>query len=1142
MLVSGLVGAGCGGSDGSASDAGTARRGQTLLVSTSDGRGVVRVGAKAGELADVLLVDAETQKPIAGALAEAQEEDEGDGYLVRVSKDSAGYRPEVVRCRRGQPHTVTLGSSTTDVRGRAVRVNTRVIQDEFVGEYDLAGVTSAAERELRPEILFVPALDEGAMQPASRFAVYKSRVPQILFAIKTDGTKPTSSGTTTTRVVKGQARVVSTSGARRGQSRVQPVQVAAAGEKRAGEELSAPSVSALSVSAPDANGQGLLTWTVEDPQNRLIAFDVGIDTTQPARRLAKELRSLPFEVRRGDHLACVRPVFAGADVDPVVRCLSFPAPQAPQAPSVRVSVKPMPVAGTNATARRGMPVVVELENDGDVDAPGFSVDVVVSRDGRLEGGLGQVRSVWIDGVKARTKTTRTTDVTPPRDGELFVVARADALRTLDDANPEDNLDRSPLKVMPANGNRAPQVSVAGTAVGGSNAASLVEGESLKLRAAADDHEEGDLSAQITWISSRDGKVGQGPSLDTSLLSPGMHRLRAEVADRGVAARIIDRGESERPNRLGRGGRARLTRGAATAALEMGTAESAVAELELQVLARNAPAGNTPPRLSAGPDLTTTAGGEVVPGATAADADGDQLSFAWTVVTEDGSPVELAGAGELRPRFTPPAAGVYRMSISASDGKASEKDELTVTVLSPASNRAPQVMVDLPGRGAVGTSVSARVQASDEDGDGLTLSYALGRPQGSAALLASAETRIPTFVPDLPGVYSFTVRADDGRGGLATASAAVAVEAASLPPLPDGGLQPVDARPVPDAGVTDEPPRVNDAGIPEAPMNRVDAPSPDVVGAGCDPLNKTSCPTGESCRIRFPGDVTVCTQVGALAAMESCRSDLDCAGGLVCANFMCLPVCDVRRPSCGGELPVCNLPEGNKYYGACYRVNTTPPDGGPVDSMQTAFCDPVIQQGCSRAEDSCHVGASGGFECLLSGTGGEGASCTKPSDCMPGTGCFDFNQQGSKCRRYCDSQAPSCPSTTPFCSVLVRSRYGACMPMPVPTDAGTTVVSGCDPIKQSGCTRTEDACFVFDTGELACLLFGAGVPDQSFCDVHSDCKRGSGCFDGPNGRMCRWYCDLRGASCTNGGVCKQLGPGAYGSCQPGFTADAGPAFQ
>ena len=83
------------------------RRGQPL-VAMSDERGVVRVGGSAADQSPVLVVDAETQKPIAGVMAEAVAEDDDDGYLVRLSKDAGGYRPEMVRVRRGQPRTVPM--------------------------------------------------------------------------------------------------------------------------------------------------------------------------------------------------------------------------------------------------------------------------------------------------------------------------------------------------------------------------------------------------------------------------------------------------------------------------------------------------------------------------------------------------------------------------------------------------------------------------------------------------------------------------------------------------------------------------------------------------------------------------------------------------------------------------------------------------------------------------------------------------------------------------------------------------------------------------------------------------------------------------------------------------------------------------
>ena len=163
----------------------------------------------------MLVVDAETQKPIAGVMAEAVAEDDDDGYLVRLSKDAGGYRPEMVRVRRGQPRTVPMGPATADVPGRAVRVSARVNDDELLGEFDLAQVMALSEMHGRPDIVFLPALPEGGAGAGTRFAVYLSALPRTLLALKIDGKRP---GDAT--VVRGQARVVSTSGARRAGARV----------------------------------------------------------------------------------------------------------------------------------------------------------------------------------------------------------------------------------------------------------------------------------------------------------------------------------------------------------------------------------------------------------------------------------------------------------------------------------------------------------------------------------------------------------------------------------------------------------------------------------------------------------------------------------------------------------------------------------------------------------------------------------------------------------------------------------------------------------------------------------------------------------------------------------------------------------
>jgi hypothetical protein len=911
LLVAGALALGCGGkkggnppptkTDGSVMMGDTSvpvHRTSQMLTASSDTRGQARISASASEYADLLLIDSETQKPVAGARIEALGEEEGDsGFFVRVSKDADGYRPEVVRVQRGAKRTVPLAASTPDVPGRAVRVSQRVYDEEYMGEADLAGVSQKAAAENRPDIVFVPVLDKASMMSA-RFHMYRSPLPATMLAMKVEGARPASGSS-----VKSRARVVSTSGPRRSGARVQPGQLATAGERRDEDGLEAPLVSSLLVAAPDGNGDGMVSWGVQDPGGRVLAFEVGVDTTKPTQRVAPTARSLAISVRQGEHFVCVRPVFSGSDLESEIHCELFDASEAPPAANVRVRVRPM-AADMTPRRRQPMPVEVEVENLGSVDAAPFKVDVVLSRDGRPEGGLGEVRTVAVDGVPAGRTAVRRTAITPPRDGSLYVVARADSSRQLVETNAEDNLDRLGVTVMPTGDNHSPVLSVAGTTVAG-GAGRLVRGQFLRLQASADDMEDGDLTSSITWISSRDGQLTTGASLETNGLTPGTHRVRALVSDRGVAAALRP------PTALPwwRLFSSDPLPGPSYTAAE--PPETVSAEFSIEVVEPEAAMrGQSPPAVSAGPDLTTTVGGTVVPLASASDPDGDQLTFTWTAKDEAGNPVAVQDAGLLYPRFAPAAAGRYRLSLSVSDGSAEERDDLEVLALAPAANRAPLVTVTLPQSGQAGTAVRATVTASDEDGDGLSLSYSLIRPEGSAVLLVDGETLTPGFVPDLPGIYKLKVTADDGRGRSAEAEASTQVVAVNPP---DGGVD----GPQPDAGQDTGP------------------PVPQPIGAACGARGgclSGNCVNGVCCDTPCLGLCNSCTRSGQVGVCgpvatgqdprDDCPSSGTCNAQSTCSPMAVRPGAELLA---GGPIDLLGLAS----------------DGGDPEELdrKPAACDP-----------------------------------------------------------------------------------------------------------------------------------------------------------------------------------------------------------
>jgi hypothetical protein len=77
-------------------------------------------------------------------------------------------------------------------------------------------------------------------------------------------------------------------------------------------------------------------------------------------------------------------------------------------------------------------------------------------------------------------------------------------------------------------NAAPTVSISSPIDG----SSFEQGTSVTLTGSANDAEDGNLSASISWSSSIDGGLGTGSSVSTSSLSVGTHTVTASVSDNG----------------------------------------------------------------------------------------------------------------------------------------------------------------------------------------------------------------------------------------------------------------------------------------------------------------------------------------------------------------------------------------------------------------------------------------------------------------------------------------------------------------------------------------------------------------------------------------------------------------------------------
>ena len=188
--------------------------------------------------------------------------------------------------------------------------------------------------------------------------------------------------------------------------------------------------------------------------------------------------------------------------------------------------------------------------------------------------------------------------------------------------------------------------------------------------------------------------------------------------------------------------------------------------ELTVTVAGSPA-NRPPAVEAGPDLTVTEGGTAALAGTAADPDGDPMTYLWT---HDGAlPVALANATALSTSFAAPAVGAdatVTLTLTATDRHgAAASDTVTVTVLAGPPPAAPQ---NLRANSTTSTAVTL---AWDDPGDPSITGYKiLSRTPATQNHLSTlvGDTGSPAasyVVEDLnpATVYVFRVAAINGHG-------------------------------------------------------------------------------------------------------------------------------------------------------------------------------------------------------------------------------------------------------------------------------------------------------------------------------------------------------------------------------------------
>jgi hypothetical protein len=176
-----------------------------------------------------------------------------------------------------------------------------------------------------------------------------------------------------------------------------------------------------------------------------------------------------------------------------------------------------------------------------------------------------------------------------------------------------------------------------------------------------------------------------------------------------------------------------------------------------------PATNSTPTISGAPSTTVTSGTSYAFQPTAADADGDALSF--SIVNKPGWATFSTSTGRLSGTPSSSAVGEYiEIGISVSDGKATASLAPFSIVVSQA-NRAPAISGSPTVAVVEGQLYAFQPTATDADGDALTFSI-LNKPVW-ATFSTSTGRLSGTPGAGTVGTYSsITIRVSDG---VATAS-------------------------------------------------------------------------------------------------------------------------------------------------------------------------------------------------------------------------------------------------------------------------------------------------------------------------------------------------------------------------------------
>jgi len=198
------------------------------------------------------------------------------------------------------------------------------------------------------------------------------------------------------------------------------------------------------------------------------------------------------------------------------------------------------------------------------------------------------------------------------------------------------------------------------------------------------------------------------------------------------------------------------------------------------------APNTPPVANAGLTQNVTTGSLVtLDGSGSRDANNQSLTYRWQITAlPPGSLASLSSSSSAMPTFTADVSGTYSVSLIVNDGKDNSQASV-VSIFASVNNSAPVANAGAAQNVLVGTKVSLDgTSSTDANLDTLTYKWNLLKsPVGSAAALTSKTSPVPSFTPDLPGIYVATLLVNDGKVDSALSAVTISASAPTSNAVP-----------------------------------------------------------------------------------------------------------------------------------------------------------------------------------------------------------------------------------------------------------------------------------------------------------------------------------------------------------------------